>query len=93
MNIMLSITAGFIGSKRRRDSRQIIPIKWRICPQVQGGTTADSLCGTRSAPSGPHETDYILDRVHRFTRHFLRAGGPIRQHRVDRRRIGKKPFW
>jgi hypothetical protein len=41
----------------------------------------------------PHETDHILDRVHRFTRHFLRAGGPIRQHRVDRRRIGKKPFW
>jgi hypothetical protein len=40
-----------------------------------------------------NETDHILDRVHRFTRHFLRAGGPIRQHRVDRRRIGKKPFW
>ncbi|MFZ0239478.1 MAG: hypothetical protein WAL37_19295, partial [Xanthobacteraceae bacterium] len=36
MNIMLSITAGFIGSKRRCDSRQTIPIKWRICPQVQG---------------------------------------------------------
>jgi hypothetical protein len=41
MNIMLSITAGFIGSKRRRDSRQIIPIRWRICPQVQGSDNGE----------------------------------------------------
>ena len=93
MNIMPSITAGFIGSKRRRNSRQTTLLGGEFARKFKAGTTADSLCGTRSAPSGPHETDHILDRVHRFTRHFLRAGGPIRQHRVDRRRIGKKPFW
>src|SRR5215469_17819219 len=48
MNIMPSITAGFIGAKRCRDSRQTIPIKWRICPQVQGWDNGEPVATSPS---------------------------------------------
>ena len=83
---MPSITAGFIKAKRRRDSRQTIPIKWRICPQVQGwengepvatspsiGTAAFALADVKGRSLAAR---YRLPAVYPF-RFFAELGGLI----------------